>query len=123
MTITAFYPALYVNDLDAALAEYESLGFKRLHTIEDEYIKQHVMEINGNRIDLFTSNLPQLPKKEGFYTIRVNVTDIDEGLAYYQAKGYKPLHDVVEKSFLKCVLMKDEDEHRIFLFQHIKKDK
>ena len=40
MTITAYYPVIYVNDLDTALKQYTvDLGFEKRHSIDIGFLK------------------------------------------------------------------------------------
>lgn len=121
MKITAYYPVLFAKDLNAALKRYEELGFQRLHTLDDGWVKLHVLKINGDRVDLFTSDLPELQMKDGFYAMRVNVREFEEGLAYYQEQGYKITMGPASAPSMQLAVLENDDEDRIFLFHHIKK--
>ena len=121
MKITAYYPQVFVNDIDAALREFEEIGFQRLHTVEDEEVRLHVLEINGNRVDLFTSRLPALRNsKEGIYGMHVNVSDFDEGVEFYRARGYRILLGPTSAPSMIRAILEDDQERRVTLFQHIK---
>ena len=122
MKITAYYPQVFVNDIDAALKEFEEIGFRKLHTVEDGDVKLYVIEINGNRIDLFTSELPALRNSiEGIYGMHVNVSDFDEGLEFYRARGYRILIGPISAPTMKRAILEDDQERRVALFQHIQK--
>ena len=121
MKITAYYPVLFANDLNAAMQQYEKLGFKHLHTLDDGWVKLHILEINGDRIDIFTSELPELQMKDGFYAMRVNVREFEEGLAFYQEQGYKILMGPASAPSMQLAVLANDDGNRIFLFHHIKK--
>ena len=124
MIITAYYPMIYVNDLNAALKQYcEELGFERLHTLDAGVIKLHVLAVNGYRLDIFTSSIEEMKgNREGFYAMRVNVREFDEAIAYYEKKGYKMQREPFRgTSAIHTVMMNDEGE-RLFVFHHIRKD-
>ena len=121
MIITAYYPVLFAKDLDAALKRYEEMGFQRLHTLEDGWVKVHVLRINNDRIDLFSSDLPELQVKDGFYAMRVNVREFEEGLAFYQALGYKIVMGPASAPSMQLAVLQNDEEDRIFLFHHIKR--
>jgi trimethylamine:corrinoid methyltransferase-like protein len=61
MNITTFYPAVFVDDMDAALTKYEDMGFSRIHTLESGYFTLHVMKLNDCRLDIFTSDVNYPP--------------------------------------------------------------
>ena len=123
MKITACYPEIFVKDIDAALKRYtQELGFKCLHTIDDGFVKLHVLELNGCRVDLFTSDDQGIRlAQDGFYAMRVNVDDFDEGVSYYQSHGYRITLGPASTPFMKLAVMEKETGERIFLFHHIKK--
>lgn len=122
MEITAYYPEFFVQDIDAALKQYtEELGFKRLHTLDDGFVKLHVLEANGYRVDIFTSEHEQIRMNhDGFYAMRINVRDFEEGIAFYQEHGYKITLGPASTSFMKLAVMENETSDRIFLFHHIR---
>lgn len=78
MTITAYYPVIYVNDMDAALKQYiEDLGFKKRHVVDSGFFKEVVL-VNGNyRVDLVTTTREEYKRPEGYYAMRVNVREFD----------------------------------------------
>ena len=123
MDITACYPEIFVKDIDAALKRYtEELGFQRLHSIDDGFVKLHVLDLNGCRVDIFTSDDPNIRmEQEGFYAMRVNVRDFDEGVAYYEAQDYRITLGPASTPFMKLAVLEKETGERIFLFHHIRK--
>ena len=121
MKITAYYPLLFAKDLDATLKQYKKLGFRCLHSLDDGYVKLHILEINGNRIDIFTSDRPELQVKDGFYAMHVNVREFEEGLAFYQEQGYRIVMGPASAPSMHLAVLANDDEDRIFLFQHIRK--
>lgn len=122
MTITAYYPVFFAKDLDEALKRYEALGFQRLHTQDNYAIKTHVLEINENRIDVFSSKSDALQAEDGFYSMRVNVREFDEGLAYYRGLGYEILMGPFDSPSAKLAILADGKGNRVFLFQHHRKE-
>ena len=120
MTITGCYPVFYANDLDKTLAWYEEQGFRSIHAFEAGSMKYRVLEINGCRLDVFSNVLHQT--EDGFFGMRVNVREFEEGMAYYQGCGYdqvvmEPVH--TPSSVHVCLMNKKGD--RILLFYHIRK--
>ena len=95
MTITAFYPALYVNDLDAALAEYESLGFKKAHTKVNPNGQQVAFMQCGNLIVETYDKEGAAMEAGAINHIAVDVHNIDELHKIIKAKGFKFIQDKV----------------------------
>ena len=119
MTITGYNPVFYANDLEATLRWYEEQGFERKHAFEAGEMKYHVLEINKCRVDVFSNRLHQT--EDGYFGMRVNVRDFEEGLAYYQSCGYdqvvmEPVH--TPSSVHVCLMNQKGD--RILLFHHIR---
>ena len=82
MKITAFFPVILVRDLEAGLKEYEAMGFERKHTTENFAMKSHVLELNGNRVEIFTSQMDMFNMPDGYYGMRINVRDFEEGVDF-----------------------------------------
>ncbi len=123
MTITAYYPIIYVNDMDAALKQYtEELGFEKKHAIEIQFLKEVVLANGNYRIDLLTALEDGFKAREGFYAMRVNVREFDEALQYYEGLGYKPAFEPFHGTVSDHVVLEKEGADRIFLFHHIRKD-
>ncbi len=123
MTITAYYPIIYVNDMDAALKQYtEELGFEKKHVINGPYFKEVVLANGNYRIDLTTTSADEYKSRDGFYAMRVNVREFDEALQYYKGLGYQPAYEPVHTPHCDLVELKKEGADSIFLFHHIRKD-
>ena len=124
MTITAYYPIYLRRDIEAALKQYtEELGFELLHTVEDGVVKAYVLGLGSYRIEIVNLDRDFLrDKPDGFLATRVNVREMEEALAYFQSKGYKPFAGVIEEtSFHFAPLMNDAGEI-IFLSHHLRQD-
>ena len=89
MEITAIFPVILKKNLEAGLQEYLAMGFERKHTTENFAMKSHVLEINGNSVEIFTSQMDIFNLPDGYYAMRINVRDFEEGVEYFGAKGYK----------------------------------
>ncbi len=124
MTITAFYPILYKNDVDAACKQYtEELGFKILHKLEDEDMKSYVLEINGYRIEIIHLAIPAFKDKpDGYLAMRVNVREMDEAIAYYQAHGYAEIGALKEDKSHSFTALANKDGDIVFLSHHFRED-
>ena len=123
MTVTSYYPMIFAKDLDAALKEYtEVLGFERKHTVENAILRYHVLDLNGNRVDIFTSENEAIKNsKEGFYGMRVNVREFDEGLDYYQQKCFKVIQGPMHGKDCDIATLINDAGDIIFLYHHIRK--
>ncbi len=124
MNITAYYPVIFTKDIDSALKSYtEDLGFTKLHSFENDIHTFYVLELNGSRVDIFTSdNEIFKDASEGFFAMRVNVRDFDEGLNYYQEQGYKIVNGPVHIEFTDFAILTRGQKDSIFLYHHIRKE-
>jgi len=86
-----------VNDLDAALRDYESLGFK-LHKrgfVEEQHVEVIAMEIGESSIELIKPSAEGAVSKflaskgEGIHHLAIKVDDIDKALAGAKQKGLR----------------------------------
>ncbi len=123
MTITAYYPVIYVNDLDKAIKQYtEDLGFEKRHTIDIGFLKEIVLANGNYRIDLVTTSLDEFKHPDGYYAMRVNVREFDEALNYYESHGYKQMREAVHGASCCHTVLENAAGDRIFLFHHIRKE-
>ena len=122
MTVTSFFPILLKRDLDAALKEYEELGFVRKHTTENFALKSHVMELNGNCVEIFTSDQKMFDMPDGFYGMRINVRNFEEGVEYFGKKGYKLFSGPIETESARIGILADDEGRKIFLYKHFGSD-
>jgi methylmalonyl-CoA/ethylmalonyl-CoA epimerase len=86
-----------VNDLDAALKDYESLGF-RLHkrgVVEEQKVEVISMEIGESSIELIKPTAEGAVSKflaakgEGIHHLAIKVDNIEQALAGAKAKGLR----------------------------------
>lgn len=124
MTVTSYYPMIFTKDLDAALKEYtEVLGFERKHTVENEILKYHVLDLNGNRVDIFTSENEAIKNsREGFYGMRVNAHEFEEGLEFYKQKGFKVINGPMYGRDCDIATLVNDAGSIVFLYHHIRKE-
>ena len=90
MRISTFNPMVIIKDIDPVVELFENLGFKIRHTKEgtaDEPFTDIRMEdANGFHMDIIRSdNLP----RESVTAIRMNVDNIEEGIALLSAHGFE----------------------------------
>ena len=115
MTATAYYPEVYVNDLDGALEEFRRIGFKCLETVENDIMKMYILGLNGNRLAIYSSHMSEYQIDEGIFGIRVDVTDFEEGLIYYNDQGYKPVLGPKTEGSERIVILEDDKKRRVSL--------
>lgn len=108
MTITAYYPEVFVNDLEEALEEFKRIGFKHLQSIENDIMKMHIVEVNGNKLGLYTSDIPEYQMQEGIFGMRVDVTNFEEGIEYFEGQGYKAVLGPKNEESDRIVILEDD---------------
>jgi len=123
MKITSYYPVFFAEDLEAEVKRYtEDLGFTVKHKTEVKDLSYYILENNGNRIDVVHTTIQHLPFEKGFYGIRVNVDNFEEGMSYFKGQGMKQEGNIRETDSARSAVLIGRDGSRIILFQHIKKD-
>ena len=121
MNVTSYYPVFYAEDLEAEAKRYtEDLGFTIKHKTEVKDLQYYILENNGNRIDLVHTTISHLPFSSGYYGIRVNVDNFEEGLTYFKNQGMTPEGEIRETDSARSVVLIGHDGSRIILFQHMK---
>ena len=76
--------------------------------------------MHTNRIDLVHTTISHLPFSSGYYGIRVNVDNFEEGLTYFKDQGMTPEGEIRETDSARSVVLIGHDGSRIILFQHMK---
>ena len=122
MKVTAFFPVILYKDLDEGLKEYEAMGFERKHSYENFAMRSHVMEINGNRVEIFTSHLDMFNMPDGYYGMRINVRDFEEAVEYLGTKGYKLFMGPFDNEYSRVGILGDNEGRKIFLYRHYRKE-
>ena len=121
MKVTSYYPVFYAENLEEEARRYiEDLGFSVVHKIQVKDVEYYILDNGGNRIDLIHSVLPFTTIDSGFYGMRVNVDDFDEGYEYFKNQGRVQEGDVRENDSSKSVVLVGRDGMRIVLFHHKK---
>ena len=96
MKITSFNPLIVTKDSEAAIALFEELGFVRRHTKEgigeNNVTDVRMKDANGFHVDITQGS--------GEWTmIRMNVDNLDEAVAFLEARGFhKARHAVANKT-------------------------
>ena len=121
MKVSAYYPVFYCEDLDAEAKRYvEDLGFTIRHRTEVKNFEYIVLENNGTRIDLAHVTLPFSSSETGFYGMRVNVDNFDEGVEYFKGRGLIPEGAARESASSISQVMIGRDGSRVIIFHHKK---
>ena len=120
MKVTSYYPVFFAEDLEAEVKRYtEDLGFSVVHWIEVKGLEYYVLDNGGNRIDLVRATLPFAPFQNGFYGMRVNTDNFDEGYAYFKQLGMTQEGETSVTDSSKTAVLVGHDGMRIVLFQHL----
>ncbi len=89
MKVTSYFPEIFVKDMEKAKASYiNDLGFAVKHNQVNGETQYVIMENEyGDRIALISFPDDSIP--EGVYAMRMNVSNIDEGIEYFLVRGYR----------------------------------
>ena len=123
MKVTSYYPMFYAKDVESEIKRYqEDFDFELMHHPEIDKIDLYVLGVgDGTRINLIHSDLPNFQSLEdGFIGICVNVDDFDEGVAYFEGKGYNKISPVKETESFKLIVLKKNDHDHVSVFYHKK---
>ena len=121
MTITSFYPIFCYKDTDAAIKRYEEIGFKVIHKFENGHLKHYVLEVGNDCLDIMYDG--NIPVEDGYFGMRVNVRDFEEGMEYFKKCGYnKVLMEPVSGNNSIHVGLTNKKGERILLYYHIRNE-
>ena len=122
MKVTDFYPVFYTDDIEAETKRFtEDLGFTVKHKPQIEFLDYVVLENEKNRrLDLVCSHFPADSFKDGFLGMRVNVDDFEEGVSYFESRGYAIFGTAHETESSITALMAKGDGSFLILFHHKK---
>ena len=88
MKVTSFNPIIGTANLEEALEFYNGLGFKPIHHFQQDNVEFYTLENEaGLRVDILKSNYIVEQGYDGIFSLRVNVNDLDEAIAYFESKG------------------------------------
>ena len=120
MIIKDCYPVFYTEDIEAAIKRFtEDMGYTVKHRPKIENLDYAVLENGKNRrVDIVHSYFPADSFKEGFLGMRVNTDDFDEGVSYYEAKGYRLFGTAHETGSSTVALLAKGDGAYLILFRH-----
>ena len=122
MKVTGYYPIFYTNDIvREANRLKEDFGFDVEHHPEIESLDYYVLSNDyGTRIDLVQSHFPDDNFSEGIIGMHVNVSDFNEGAAYFEEQGYSLVGTVKDEEHFMTALFKRNDNDYVVIFQHKK---
>ena len=123
MKVTDYYPVFYVEDIESEIKRFTGeLGFEVIHRPHIEFLDYAVLENEKKRrIDIVCSHFPADSFKTGFFGMRANVDDYEEGLAYFETQGYTLFGEPHDAGTSITALLKRDDGSCIILFHHWKK--
>ena len=94
MKITSFNPLIVTKDAEKTIKLFEELGFERRHTKEQIGIN-NVTDVRMKNADGFHVDVTQGTGE--WMMIRMNVDDLEEAVAFLEARGFhKARHDVAK---------------------------
>ena len=123
MKVTSYYPIFYAKDIEKELKHYQKdFGFELMHHPEAEGLELYVLGVgDGTRINLVHSdNMDAGGAEDGFYGMRVNVDDFDEGIAYFENQGCEKVTSVIETESFKAIRLKKSNGEYVIIFYHKK---
>ena len=123
MKVSSYYPMFYVKDIESEIKRYqEDFGFEVMHHPEIDKIDLYVLGVgDGTRINLVHTDLPSFNFEDGaFMGMRVNVDDFDEGVAYFEGRGYVKISPVKDTESFKLIVLKKNDHDHVSVFYHKK---
>ena len=123
MKISDCYPIFYAEDIEAGIKHFtEDLGFSVKHRPSLELLDYVILENEHHRrVDLVCSHFPADSFKDGFLGMRVNVDDFEEGVSYFESRGYSVFGTEHEINSSVYALLSKGDGSYLVLFQHIAK--
>ena len=126
MKITTFNPFVVTEQVDDTIKLFEALGFERRHTKEGIEIADRtdtvirMKDANGFYLDVLQSEAEAARDTVG---IRINVDDFDEGVSYFEARGYSVFGEAHETDSSVTALMTNGDGSYLVIFHHKKNNK
>ena len=123
MKVTSYYPIFYANDIESEVKRYqEDFGFEVMHHPKAEGLDLYVLGVgDGTRINLVHLDTTDANGAEdGFYGMRVNVDNFDEGVVYFEGQGYEKATSVIETESFKAMRLKKSNGHYVVVFYHKK---
>jgi predicted enzyme related to lactoylglutathione lyase len=119
MKVTSFIPIYGTKDVNKALDFFAQLGFERKHHVKTDYVDLNVLENEkDSTIDVMEGTM--VPK-EGFFAIRVNVSDLNEAIELFKKDGAKEMTPVMRRPSVEFLYMKTSNGDVYCVSHHIKK--
>ena len=122
MQVSDCYPIFYAEDIESAVKHFtEDLGFSVKHRPRLEMLDYVVLENEHHRrADIACSHFPADSFKDGFLGMRVNVDNFDEGVSYFESRGYSIFGTAHEIESSVYALLTNGDGTYLVLFNHKK---
>ena len=126
LKVTSYYPEIFVKNIEKATESYvNDLGFSVTHKhVNGESTYVMLKNEYGDRIALISFPDDSVP--EGIYAIRMNVSNINEGVEYFLVRGYRNPGSTLrggEKDIhgkARYEMMVSPDGVRVDVVEHIK---
>ena len=94
MKITSFNPLIVTKDAEATIALFEAMGFEKRHT------KEQISLSNATDVRMKDANGFHVDVTQGtgeWMMIRMNVDDLEEAVAFLEARGFHKARPAVAK--------------------------
>lgn len=124
MKVTSFNPIIGTANVEEALDFYGGLGFKQIHHFEKEGFELYTLENEvGLRVDITKSDYIVKSGFDGIFSLRVNVNNLDEAIAYFEEKGAVAISPRITEanSSRELVNYKAKNGDIFCLIEHLKK--
>lgn len=122
MKVTSFYPVFTAEKMsDEMLEFYADMGMKKLHSYK--LANKEILVFGneaGQRVDVVVGGA--VPNENRLNrNMRVNVDNFDEGVAYFEARGFKAeyVHDG-ESARVSALVNSNDPSNIILLYYHKK---
>ena len=122
MKVSDCYPIFYAEDIEAEVRHFtEGLGYSVKHRPQLKLLDYVILENEHHRrVDIVRSHFPADSFKDGFLGMRVNVDDFDEGVSYFESRGYSIFGTAHEIDSSVYALLTNGDGTYLVIFHHKK---
>lgn len=98
MKITSFNPIYGTENLDAAEAFFNGMGFKVIHRFSKEGFAVRTLENeSGLRVDIMDNDYVREAKVNGFFACRMNVDDLQEAIDFFTKEGGEMITPIIRE--------------------------
>ena len=98
MKITSFNQIYGTEDISSALGFFEGLGFRVIHEFKKEGFELCTLENEeGLRFDIINNDYVRANKVNGFFSCRLNVSDMNEAIEYFEKNGAERVSPLIQE--------------------------